>query len=145
MEEVCNLDPFKYCVTIASACNRVFRQEVLEKDTIGLIPAQGYQPVRKYSVMALQWVAWIHHQSGDRILHALNGGEQRIDNSYVDGYDSTKKIIYEFMGCLWHGCRKCCLSDTLNPVNDTSMEDLLEGTIRKVERFKKLGFRVEEK
>ncbi|XP_068735251.1 uncharacterized protein [Montipora capricornis] len=24
MEEVCNLDPFKHCVTIASACNRVF-------------------------------------------------------------------------------------------------------------------------
>ena len=33
----------------------------------------------------------------------------------------------------------------MNPVNDTSMEDLLEGTIRKVERFKKLGFRVEVK
>ena len=46
MEEVCNLDPFKYCVTIASACNRVVRQEVLEKDTIGLIPAQGYQTAR---------------------------------------------------------------------------------------------------
>ena len=114
MEEVCNLDPFKYCVTIASACNRVFRQEFLEEDTIGLIPAQGYQPARKYSVMALQWLAWIHHQSGDRILHALNGGEQRIDNNYVDGYDRTKKIIYEFMGCLWHGCRKCYLPDTVN-------------------------------
>ena len=57
MEEVCYLDPFKYCVTIASACNRVFRQEFLEEDTIGLIPAQGYQPTRKYSVIALQWLA----------------------------------------------------------------------------------------
>ena len=44
MEEVCNLDPFKYCVTIASACNHVFRQEFLEEDTISLIPAQGHQP-----------------------------------------------------------------------------------------------------
>ena len=33
----------------------------------------------------------------------------------------------------------------MNPVSDTSMEDLLEGTICKVERLKKLGFRVEEK
>ena len=138
MEEVCNLDPFKYCVTIASACNRVFRQEFLEEDTIVLIPAQGYQPARKYSVMALQWLTWIHHQSGDRILHALNGGEQRIDNNFVDGYDPTKKI----MGCLWHGCRKCYLPDTVNPVNDTSME---EGTIRKIEHFKKLGYQVEVK
>ena len=97
MEEVCNLDPFKHCVTIASACNRVFRQEFLEENTIGLIPVQGYQPARKYSVMALQWLSWIHHQKGDRILHALNGGEQRIDNNYVDGYDPAKKTIYEFM------------------------------------------------
>ena len=143
MEDTCQLDPFKYCVTIASACNRVFRQQFLEEDTIGLIPAQGYQPARKYSVMALQWLAWVHHQSGDRILHALNGGEQRIDGNFVDGYDPVKKIIYEFMGCMWHGCHKCYLPDTVNPVNNTSMEDLLEGTVRKIERFKKLGFRIE--
>ena len=145
MEETCNLDPFKYCVTIASACNRVFRQNFLKENTIGLIPAQGYQPARKYSVMALQWSAWVHHQTGDRILHALNGGEQQIDGNYVDGYKPEKRTIYEFMGCLWHGCSRCYLHNTMNPVNDTSMEDLLEGTIRKVERFKNLGFQVEVK
>ena len=44
METVCNLDPFKYCVTITSACNCVFRQEFLEEETISLIPPRGYQP-----------------------------------------------------------------------------------------------------
>ena len=143
LEESCNLDPFKHCVTIASACNRVFRQEFLEEETIGLIPAQGYQPGRKYSLMALQWLAWVHHQTGDRILHALNGGEQKIDGKYVDGYNSSKRIIYEFHGCVWHGCSKCYLPDTLNPVNETSMRDLLEGTVRKFERFRKLGYVVQ--
>ena len=93
--------------------------------------------------MALQWLTWIHHQSGDGILHALNGGKQWIDNNYIDGYDSTKKIIYEFMGCLWHGYRKCHLPDRVNPVNDTSMEDLLEGANRKIKHFKMCGFQVE--
>jgi len=37
------------------------------------------------------------------------------------------------------------MPDTLNPVNDTSMENLLEGTVRKIERFKKLGYNVEVK
>ena len=142
MEETCHLDPFKYCVTIASACNRVFRQEFLEEDTIGLIPPQGYQPARRYSVMALKWLAWVHQQTGDRILHALNGGEQRIDGSYVDGYDSLKKTVYEFMGCMWHGCDKCYMPDTLNPINGTTMENLKEGTIRKIERLKNLGYKV---
>ena len=98
MEESCNLDPFKHCVTIASACNRVFRQEFLAEETIGLIPAQGYHPARKYSLIALQWLAWVHHQTGDRILHALNGGEQKINGNYVDGYNPSKRIIYEFHG-----------------------------------------------
>ena len=111
--------------------------------SLDLIPAQGYQPARKYSVMAIQWMAWVHHQSGDRILHALNGGEQCIDGNFVDGYDPAKKTIYEFMGCMWHGCHKCYLPDTVNPVNGTSMEDLSEGPVRKIDRFKKLGFRIE--
>jgi len=135
-------DPFKYCVTIASACNRVFRQEFLKEDTIGLIPSQGYQPARRYSVMALKWLAWVHRQTGDHILHALNGGEQRIDGSFVDGSDPLKETVYEFMGCMWHGCEKCYMPDTLNPINSTSMENLKEGTIRKIERFKKLGYNV---
>lgn len=78
----------------------------------------------------------VHHQKGDRILHALNRGEQRTGNSYVDGYDPAKRTIYEFMGRLWHGYHKCYLPDAVSLVNDTSMKDLLEGSIRKIERFK---------
>ena len=46
---------------------------------------------------------------------------------------------------MWHGCDKCSMSDMLNPVNDTSMDNLLEGTTRKIERFRKLGYNVEVK
>ena len=56
MEEVCSLDLIKHCVTSASACNQVFRQEFWKDNTISLIPAQGYQPTQKYSVMALQFI-----------------------------------------------------------------------------------------
>ena len=71
MEKTCGLDPFKYCVTITSACNRVFRQQFLREETIGLIPPQGYQTARKYSVMTLKWLSWVYHQTGNRILHAV--------------------------------------------------------------------------
>ena len=74
METTCGLHPFKYCVTIACACNRVFRQQFLREEPIGLIPPQGYQPARKYSVMAFKWLSWVYHQTGNRIQHALNGG-----------------------------------------------------------------------
>jgi hypothetical protein len=35
------IDPFQKCITIASACNLVFRTKFLRPDTIGIIPAQG--------------------------------------------------------------------------------------------------------
>ena len=61
--------------------------------------------------MALQWLAWVHHQTGDRILHALNGGEEKIDGNYVDGYNPSKRIIYEFHGLSGMGVRNAiCLT-----------------------------------
>ena len=62
----------------------------------------------------------VAHQTGNHILHALNGGEQRINGHYVDGYDPERRVIYEFMGCLWHGCKKCYLPETINPVTTTT-------------------------
>ena len=81
----------------------------------------------------------------DNIVHAPNGGEQRIDGNFVDGDDPQRKTIYEFIGCMWHGCDKCYMPDMLNPVNETSMENLLGGTICNIECFKKLGYNVEVK
>jgi len=98
MGETCHLNLFKHCVTIASTCNHSVTKKFLEEKTIGLIPSSGYQRARKYSLIALHWLAWIHHQTGDRILYALNSGEQKIDCNYVDGYNPRKRIIYEFHG-----------------------------------------------
>ena len=69
----------------------MFRQEFLE-DTIGLTPAQGYQPARDYSTMALQLLAWIHHQTGDQILHALDEGEY--------GVRSKTKLVFRLLNPL---------------------------------------------
>ena len=36
------------------------------------------------------------------IRHAENGGEVRIDNFVVNGYDESTKTVYEYYGCYWH-------------------------------------------
>lgn len=38
---------------------------------------------------------------------------------------------------------KCYMPDILNLVNDTSMKNMLEGTFRKIERFRKLSYTVQ--
>jgi hypothetical protein len=72
------IDPFQQCITIASACNLVFRNKFLYQDTIGIIPAHGYRPEEKHSIKALQWIKHVAHVEGRRIQHARNGGEVTI-------------------------------------------------------------------
>ena len=42
------------------------------------------------------------HTKGVHIRHAENGGEVRIANFIVDGYDESAKTVYEYHGCFWH-------------------------------------------
>jgi hypothetical protein len=94
------IDPFDGCFTIASACNKVFRTIFLPQETIGLIPAQGYNPRRNQSMAALRWLMnktqTLNLQPP--IRHARNGGEVVILNRPVDGYREANgvKYIYEF-------------------------------------------------
>ena len=98
------IDPFKHSVTLASACNLVYRSLFLIEKTIPLIHPEGYQPKKKYSKKAL---LWLHYESVKRnchIKHAGNGGEVEIGGYFVDGYCAETRTVFEYQGCAWHGC-----------------------------------------
>lgn len=61
------IDPFVHCITIASACNLVFRTLFLEEQSIGIIPPQGYRPKDKQSVKAMQWIKYNAQQTNKEI------------------------------------------------------------------------------
>lgn len=103
--EQCNVDPFLEAVTIASACNLVYRRNFLKPDTIGLIPTKGYRLVDNQSANALQWLSWEESRRGVTIQHSGRGRELKIAGHKVDGFDGEK--VYEFHGCYFHGCPKC--------------------------------------
>lgn len=56
------IDPFAKCITIASACNLVFRTLFLEYKSIGIIPRHGYRPKEKQSIIAYQWLSYLAHR-----------------------------------------------------------------------------------
>ena len=63
----------------------------------------------------------------------------------MDGVDN-QGIIYEFHGCLFHGCVDCFpRRDTKNPVNGVTMEELRAKTHYKTEKLRAMGFNVIEK
>jgi hypothetical protein len=73
--DVTGIDPYEKSITIASACNLVFRTNFLQSETIALIPHHGYNPKQKQSVKALQWIKYLSNIQGNKIQHARNGGE----------------------------------------------------------------------
>ena len=42
------VDPFTTSFTIASYCNFIFRRNYMKENSIGLVPANGYNPKRSH-------------------------------------------------------------------------------------------------
>jgi hypothetical protein len=102
---------FEQSLTIAAACNKIFRSNFLRKDSIGVIPLNGYRMRENQSVVALKWLYTEEVRRGITIEHAGNGREKKVDNYHVDGYYKDpfthQEYIFEFLGCYWHSCDKC--------------------------------------
>ncbi|CAC5375852.1 unnamed protein product [Mytilus coruscus] len=138
------IDPFEKCITIASACNLVFRKNFLRPETIGIIPAQGYNPEEKHSIKALKWLRYVSKSKGIHTQHARNGGEKKIGDYRVDGYhknDNGEEIVFEYHGCFWHGCSKCYSKQTVNTVNKMTMADLHQRTLEKKSQIENQGYK----
>ena len=55
---------------------------------------------RNYSKLAIEWINTFNNPN---IIHAENGGEQKVAGYKVDGYDPTTNTVYEFHGDRFHG------------------------------------------
>lgn len=136
------IDPFAHCITIASACNLVFRKLFLEEKSFGIIPPQGYRPKDKQSGKAMQWMKYHAHQTNIEIQHAGNEGKKIIGPYKVDGYyeSGKQKVVMEFHGDYWHGNPKCYSANTLNKVQRMTMGDLYQRTLEKRRYLESLGY-----
>jgi hypothetical protein len=136
------IDPFKSSLTLASACNLVYRSNFLQEQTIALIPPQGYTPEHKCSIKAMKWLKWISHSRDIPIQHAKNGGEKNIGLYRVDGFHNN--TIYEFHGCLFHGCERCFrIRDMKSPYSDLTMHELYMRTHDREAYLKSKGYHLE--
>ena len=137
-----NIDPFVNAITIASACNEVYRKLFLEKDQVAIIPPQGYNVQDVQSGIALCWLDHVSETDNVTIQHAGNGREVTIEGYKIDGIDENG-VLYEFHGDFWHGCPSCYPDrNTMNPVVGISMGDLYSNTICKVSQLESKGHKV---
>jgi len=121
------------------------------KSKIGMEPSEGYVKRDNYSKTSIQWLEWLMEKSKRKrqlihIRHALNESEYRIagTNYRADGYDVKTKTVYEFLGCVFHGCKTCYQDDrstTTHPTTDQSLEELYVVTKKREEEIKRLGYK----
>ncbi|KAK3107763.1 hypothetical protein FSP39_021720 [Pinctada imbricata] len=118
----------------------------MPRETVAILPPEGYSPERKYSIKALRWLRWIAHETNQDIRHARNGGEMKIAHLSIDGYNMNMQTVYEFYGCFWHGCPECYPNMKLeeHPVrHDCTFQQLYQATQDRQNFLNELGFRVE--
>lgn len=150
-------NPMAHCFTIPSACNLYWRKHHLTPNTIAVEPIRGWRGANtNQSVRALQWLYFQESQipkqgaSADRIKHVRNGGEQTVRTAvtsyFVDGYDPVTLTVYEFQGCIYHGCTKCYpVRDVRNYATpDRTVEELYRATLAKRMALLRAGYKVIE-
>ncbi|KAK5650120.1 hypothetical protein RI129_001149 [Pyrocoelia pectoralis] len=140
-----NVCPYTEACTIASSCNKLFRRNFLKRDTIGLIPRQGYRYRDNQSKIAIEWLLWEENVRGITILHAAKQKEITLGGRLVDGYCAETNQIFEMMGCFYHGCTKCFKNDRDKPIYNNKWETMnlrYESSISKIEHLKKLEYDV---
>ena len=152
-----SFNPMEKCITIASACNLYWRKHHLSPETIAVEPLRGWRGANTtQSVKALQWLYLKEKEiakqgaSPDRIRHVRNGGEQSVRTAitsyFVDGYDPQTRTVYEFHGCLYHGCTRCYPNRQAKhyATPDRTIEELYQATLNKRMALLRAGYNMIE-
>ena len=99
-----------------------------------------------YGRMANEWLEFKAHTSGKHIRHKYNQGEIHLGQHAlpVDGFCKETKTVYQFHGCVFHGCQRVQCPNTngqtINPINAIPYKQLYQDTLDKENYLKGLGF-----
>ena len=141
--QIGNVEVFLESMTIASACNKLFRKKILQPDTIGLIPVGGYTDKRKQSKKTIAWLRNEERKEGKRILHGRNCKERRLPelpNIHVDGVCEETRTVYEFNGCYHHGHTYMPFRDLPIVCGGGTMAEMYDNNITRLERITRAGY-----
>ena len=150
--KVVSVCPFSEAVTLASACNLVFRKKFLAPQRIGILPSNGYRRVDKHSQKAIEYLLWVEKTYGRQLEHAGRGREHVLPNrKKADGYlpplpgDNHRGRVFEFHGCWCHGCPRCYPRNrNERKVYNQSMNHVYEKTIAKAQQIRDMGYEYKE-
>jgi G:T-mismatch repair DNA endonuclease (very short patch repair protein) len=143
--QIGNVEVFLESITIASACNKLFRKKFLLPVRIGIIPVGGYTDKRKQSRKPIAWLLLEERRTGKKILHGRNGKERQLPefpNIHVDGLSEEMRTVFEFNGFYFH-------EHTCQPFRDLpiacgggTLTERYEQTMSRLERIAQAGYQI---
>ena len=146
--QIANVEVFLKSVTIASACNKLFRKKFFLHDRIGIIPIGGYTDNRKQSGKAIAWLLLEERRTGKKFLHGRNGKERQLPelpNIRVDGFSEATRAVYEFNGCYYHGHTCQPFRELPIACGGGNLTERYEQTMSRLERISQAGYQIEVK
>lgn len=137
------MHPFATALTIAGVCSAFWRTKILKEKQIGLVPDQSYQKNRLQSKKAINWLEWTKSVRGLEVEHRGNGAEKKIGPYYVDGFCEEGKVVFEFYGCWYHGCKSCYKGEVVHPYRRIPMSEIFAETVQRQQFIADQGYTVE--
>lgn len=95
-----------------------------------------------FSIGQIEWLTYLSLLHKKDIQHFNNGGEFVINSKPVDGYCKETNEVFEYHGNLFHGCPRTFPPDMINPVNNKTMKELYEATLKKEQMIKDAGYKL---
>lgn len=142
LETAC--DPFQY-LTCASVCKAVFKAKFLPEMAIARVPCSGYSG-SKYSDESLEYLEYLRVFEGIQDMrHVTNSekGEKKIGRFFVDGFSQSLNTVYEYHGCIHHGCRSCFAESSLrHPLTKKLLTQVYKETVAREIEIRQMGFNV---
>jgi len=117
------------------------------------MPACGFGGLDTHSRVSIMWLEYEAQRRGHVIRHARNGGEHKLPNQAGDGWikldgyhkdcATGKETGWEFMGCVFHGCRSCFGGEKAplnvrHPHTGESLSSLYRQTVTRLEYLRKV-------
>lgn len=137
-----NLDPITRRFTLASIALEFLRTHVLKPKAICIVPSSGFSTVRTYSATE---AAWLDHTASR--LGCTIAREYRVGNYFADGFCKETITVFEYFGCLFHGCPSCYKDnrdEIVSGIFDIPASVLYSRTMEKMAYYRKRGFNIVE-
>ncbi|CAH3192994.1 unnamed protein product [Porites evermanni] len=98
-----------------------------------------------------QWISVynnICHYNGAMKHFGKDKGEEKLRlpgnrSIRVDGYVPEEKTIFEFYGCYWHSCPRCCPPHGKHEYKQLSFQFLFNQTMNKENSIKERGWKLQ--